>query len=241
MNSGIDSFHKILKDENRRRIILLIHEKKSICYVELMKALGITSTGKMNYHLKILGNLLSKNEAGQYTLTEKGDLASRLLLEFPEQNRQQLGLKPKWWRRFWIESSIVAVIVLIAILVACLLGYTGLEGAQQGITGIVSAIAVSYMITHILKEVLSKRAQLTVAKSVYVVGGALLGYGITFFGVGLLLSGFSKLLDKPLLGLFWNEGYMIFSFVVAPTIGAFIGYLIGKRRRFRTPNYVPDP
>jgi hypothetical protein len=88
MSSGIASLHKVLKDETRQKIILLLQEKGSLSYVDLMKALGITNTGKMNYHLKVLGNLLTKKENGQYALTEKGTLASRLLLEFPETARQ---------------------------------------------------------------------------------------------------------------------------------------------------------
>lgn len=240
MNSGIDSFHKILKDEHRRKIILLLHENESLSYMDMMNALGLTSTGKMNYHLKILGNLLSKNENGHYMLTEKGNIASRLLLEFPEENRQQLGLKPKWWRHFWIGNSVLVVIVLVALFASYYLGYTDMNGVQQAITGIVSAIAISYMITHILRDVISKRTQLAIAKSAYIGGGAILGYVIAFFGVGLVLNVLSSLLDKPLLGLILNTWYMIFSFVIAPTLGAVIGYLLGKRRRFRTPKYIPD-
>jgi len=92
MNSEIDLLHKILKDETRRRIILLLREKGSLSYMDLMKALGITNTGKTNYHLKVLDNLLSKMENGRYALTEKGILASQLLLEFPEKTTRQLRL-----------------------------------------------------------------------------------------------------------------------------------------------------
>jgi hypothetical protein len=65
MSSGIAALHNILRDETRRKIILLVHEKESISYVDLMKDLQIVSTGKMNYHLKVLNGLLSKNEEGQ--------------------------------------------------------------------------------------------------------------------------------------------------------------------------------
>lgn len=92
MNSGIDSLHKILKDENRRRIILLLREKGSLSYTDLMKALGITNTGKMNYHLKVLDNLLSKKDNRQYALTEEGMLAFQLLSEFPEKTTKQFRL-----------------------------------------------------------------------------------------------------------------------------------------------------
>lgn len=83
MSSGIASLHRILKDETRRRIVLLTKEKGHLSYVELMRALEITNTGKLNYHLRILGELLVKREDGQYTLSERGLLAARLLQEFP--------------------------------------------------------------------------------------------------------------------------------------------------------------
>jgi hypothetical protein len=83
MSSGIASLHRILKEETRRRVILLLQEKESLSYVELMNALAITNTGKINYHLKVLGELVMKRENGHYALSEKGKLAARLLLEFP--------------------------------------------------------------------------------------------------------------------------------------------------------------
>jgi DNA-binding transcriptional ArsR family regulator len=88
MNNGLASLHKVLKDEMRRRIVLLLNEKGSLSYTDLMKALEIDNTGRVNYHLKVLDDLVMKKEDGQYALTEKGKLASRLLLEFPEDNGQ---------------------------------------------------------------------------------------------------------------------------------------------------------
>ena len=49
-----------------------------------MSALEITSTGKLNYHLKMLNGLVEKNQDGLYLLTEKGKLAIRLMEEFCE-------------------------------------------------------------------------------------------------------------------------------------------------------------
>ena len=54
-----------------------------------MDTLGIVSTGTLNYHLKVLGDLLAKNEQEQYTLTERGKLAAKLLTEFPEESNSQ--------------------------------------------------------------------------------------------------------------------------------------------------------
>lgn len=84
MDVDVGDLYRVLKDETRRRIVLLLHEKGSLAYMDLMNFLEITNTGKMNYHLKVLGDLILKGEDGWYTLTEKGSLAAQLLLKFPE-------------------------------------------------------------------------------------------------------------------------------------------------------------
>jgi DNA-binding transcriptional ArsR family regulator len=100
MGSGIASLHKILKDKTRQKIVSLLNEKGSLCYTELMDATKTSSTGQLNYHLKVLGDLLTKNKAGQYLLTEKGKLASKLLLEFPEDENRL------YWQ--WIKVNLKA-------------------------------------------------------------------------------------------------------------------------------------
>lgn len=67
---------------------MLLNEKGSLGYTDLMVKLGISNTGRLNYHLKVLDDLVLKNDGGQYALSEKGKLASRLLLEFPEDTGQ---------------------------------------------------------------------------------------------------------------------------------------------------------
>lgn len=238
MSSGIASLHKILKDETRRKIVLLLNEKGSLSYTDLMNSLEIVSTGLLNYHLKVLGALLTKNGEGRYALTEKGKLASRLLLEFPEENR--MG-KPKWWRRFWIEALIFVVIVASVISAAYFFGYIGGNGVYQGIVSMVSAIGVAYMIQHILRDVLSKRSQLVIAETAYVAGGVVLGLGIAFFGGGVLLRALQDFTGEPLLyAIFWSNWYLVFALLIAPAIGGIAMYQFGKKRRFRTANYNPD-
>jgi hypothetical protein len=51
------------------------------------------STGKINYHLKALGDLITKNPTGQYALTEKGVLAAQFLLTFPEKKKEPRSLR----------------------------------------------------------------------------------------------------------------------------------------------------
>lgn len=74
--------------------MLVLLEKKELTYVDLMNIVEITNTGKLNYHLKILDDLVEKDEYGKYRLTEKGQLASQFLSKFPEKpaERSQLHL-----------------------------------------------------------------------------------------------------------------------------------------------------
>lgn len=52
-------------------------------YAELQDLLQITHTGKLNYHLKVLGDLLTKDEpSGKYRLSDKGRIAFELLSKF---------------------------------------------------------------------------------------------------------------------------------------------------------------
>lgn len=83
MSVDLPHLHAILKDRTRTRILELLEQRERLSYVELQNLLGITHTGKLNYHLKILGDLISKEEeTGQYTLSEKGRLAVTLLGKF---------------------------------------------------------------------------------------------------------------------------------------------------------------
>jgi len=84
MDMDLASLHKILKDPTRRNIVLHLSRRGQLAYMELMNLLEIANTGKFNYHLKVLGNLIEKGEDGKYRLTERGQLASQLLQKFPE-------------------------------------------------------------------------------------------------------------------------------------------------------------
>ena len=118
MTQGVASLHKILKDEKRRKIISLLQEKSSLSYSDLKDASGIASTGQMNYHLKILGDLLEKNQ-GQYVLSEKGKLAYRVLADFPQGPVEQAY---KWKR---LLAQIIAIVNSISLVVATLLFFIG--------------------------------------------------------------------------------------------------------------------
>ena len=93
MDVDFESLHRILKHSIRRRIVLELLEKHELSYMDLMNLTEVENTGKLNYHLKILGDLIVKNENGKYRLTEKGHLASQLLLKFPEKTFKPLPLR----------------------------------------------------------------------------------------------------------------------------------------------------
>jgi DNA-binding transcriptional ArsR family regulator len=72
----------ILSDKTRRTILIVLEQRKTLSYAELAKSLGITHTGKLNYHLKSLGDLITKDPDGKYTLSGKGELAIQVLNRF---------------------------------------------------------------------------------------------------------------------------------------------------------------
>jgi hypothetical protein len=80
-----------------------------------MDTLNIVSTGTLNYHLKVLGDLLTKDDVGRYALTEKGQVAVRVLKLYPAENDAQLRKRRQKW--FWIASG-VSQVVYFAVAVA---------------------------------------------------------------------------------------------------------------------------
>ena len=75
MSIDIAKLGKILNDETRLRILRIL-KSGSLSYVELMDALGITNTGLLNYHLKVLGDLVQKDGSdGKHLLSQKGAVA----------------------------------------------------------------------------------------------------------------------------------------------------------------------
>lgn len=85
------------------------------------------------------------------------------------------------------------------------------------------------------KKFFSKSA-LARHKLVYLIGGAVAGYCVSFFGGGLISIISVALFHGPGLGSF-NDGWPFFTTVifVAPVIGGYVGYLIGRRKKFKRP------
>ncbi|MCW4006393.1 MAG: hypothetical protein NWF04_07355 [Candidatus Bathyarchaeota archaeon] len=69
----------VLKHPIRRKTIIALSKTHSLSYTELMKQTQAANTGKLNYHLKILADLIEKDQNGKYHLTQKGQNAAQLL------------------------------------------------------------------------------------------------------------------------------------------------------------------
>ena len=105
------SLHKTLSDTTRRSILELLSEKQTLSYTEIMTLLQVTNTGRLNYHLKALGNLISKDDdEGKYRLTERGRLAVSLLRTFPER------VAPAERKLSVLKVTVAIVLILVGIL-----------------------------------------------------------------------------------------------------------------------------
>jgi hypothetical protein len=61
----------------------VLRQDGPMSYVDLLNTLKITNTGRLNYHLKVLGDLVKKDgQDGRYELSEKGVVALDLLDKF---------------------------------------------------------------------------------------------------------------------------------------------------------------
>ncbi|MCL2358879.1 MAG: helix-turn-helix domain-containing protein [Candidatus Bathyarchaeota archaeon] len=158
MSSGIESLNKILKDKTRRRIILVLTDREGLSYTELMETLRIGSTGTLNYHLKVLGDLLEKTDSGQYRLSEKGELASRFLTEFPEQGNT-LKTKRVWWRRFWIIGFVGPILWLLIALYLYFSGYIDAYRAAQSIFVVIFGILFTYFFYRMVRSNTKEQSQ----------------------------------------------------------------------------------
>jgi len=165
MNSGLDSLHKILKDETRRRIVLLLKERESLSYTDLMSHLKIVNTGTLNYHLKALDDLIVKGEKGQYLLSERGRLASKLLIEFSEQDGV-LQAKKKDWRRLWLVIVALNSAGLLLLLSLTSLGYLDLGGLARGIMGFISSTVCFYFFFRMVRPLNKKQVQRGQARTI---------------------------------------------------------------------------
>jgi hypothetical protein len=128
----ISQLHNVLRDSTRARILELLNERTSLSYVELQELLHISHTGKLNYHLKVLGDLLVKDEhTGRYSLGEKGTLAVALLSKF------QTVTSVKEARRSLVTGlmfiALIAVVISLSYITQYVPCFSSIEQTLYGI------------------------------------------------------------------------------------------------------------
>jgi hypothetical protein len=159
MKIGLASLHKILKDETRRKLVLLLNEKGTLSYTDLMKVLEISNTGRMNYHLKVLNGLILKRGDGQYVLSEKGKRACCLLLEFSEKDTKPSQMKSRWRRLFWTATGALIVLIISTNLVMYGIGMVSLKMLFQSFLDTSAVTFGLYMMHRIIMEVVSEKTR----------------------------------------------------------------------------------
>lgn len=83
MSVDLSKIYGILKDRTRSRILETLEKRGPLTYGGIQDQCGIAHTGTLNYHLKVLSDLVRKDdETGLYELTEKGKIATELLHKF---------------------------------------------------------------------------------------------------------------------------------------------------------------
>ncbi len=116
MKVELSGLHKILKDPTRREILKLLNDKGPLPYGELMVLAKVTNTGRFNYHLKVLGDLIEKLSDGRYSLTERGRLAVQMLDDFPERAVQTRDAKDNSKKLLIVAAILLAGVIAISIL-----------------------------------------------------------------------------------------------------------------------------
>jgi Predicted transcriptional regulator len=235
-NFGFNSLYKALKDETRKRIILALNENGSLTYTDLMQMLNIDSTGRLNYHIKVLNELIVKKENGEYHLTEKGRLASQLLCEFPETNQNSQTKV----RQFWITAGIAQVGFLLSVIALYYFNYVNSGGLIRGLIVAFFCMILTILLyrTKTVRVYSGSKTEHHALKIFYPMIGACLGGAIAFFS-GVVMSGISIFITKhPFFTGAYVNWFLVVAFVIAPVIGGLSGYLVGRKNNFKKPNWA---
>ena len=112
---GSDETFEAIAHSLRIKILKLLAERP-MGFSELKRELGIKSSGKLDFHLKKLENLITLNSDGKYTLTKEGYAALQAVTTIE---------KYGWQKRAYI-INIVAYTIVVAFTLSKIL----LEGAK---------------------------------------------------------------------------------------------------------------
>jgi hypothetical protein len=135
------------------------------------------------------------------------------------------------WRRQFLPLIIAFCAVLIVIQVSLyLLAYIELLTLFGGVLLPLLAIPISYTIWYIQTKYQQTKTVRLMNKIAFILGGACLAPAITLFGSAFIVLATGLPPPTSYLGR-WPS--LILILIVPPVVGAFIGYLIGRRRDYR--------
>ncbi len=243
MNPSTSALHKILKDKTRQKIILTLEEKGSLTYSQLLDAADVKSTGRLNYHLKILDDLVNKNESGKYALTEKGSLAFTLIRELDLKSQSQIEAEPS--KGFITEAIIVAVGYLGVVFAIYLLSMTTFTTFALNIAATISGVILLYFGEKARKKRSLQPAnrQMLRAKIAIMAFTAWEGAVVGFFLGGYLLAVLLQHYARQNIDLIasnqtvYNFFFWIGNPVIGVVIGGVVGYFIFKASRYSKNRY----
>jgi len=238
MSTGIETLPRILKDQTRRQAIILLSERGSLSYTELMGALGCVNTGSLNYHLKVLGDLLTKNDAGKYVLSDKGEIAFRLLKMFPDEDGQLLRKTRQ--KQFWTVAAVGQVVYFLSVLTLYYLNYLDFGRLVLYTVWFIVAVGLAYVGYRVHEKApasgsLEEKGRARVA---YPMVGEMVGLLAAFFAPTVIIL-LNRYMGGPDLAQAQGSGELwTFILVAAPLIGAVTGYFVGKKKDFTLPTWM---
>ncbi|RLF18936.1 MAG: hypothetical protein DRZ82_07385 [Thermoprotei archaeon] len=108
---GSDETFEAIAHPLRIKILKLLAERP-MGFSELKRELGIKSSGKLDFHLKKLENLIMLNSDGRYTLTKEGYAALQAIT-----TSEKYG----WQKRAYIISTVIYIVVVTYMLLKILM------------------------------------------------------------------------------------------------------------------------
>jgi DNA-binding transcriptional ArsR family regulator len=143
MNSDSAWMHKILRDDTRRKIIILLHDSNKLTYTDLLDALKIPDRGRLNYHLKSLEPLLTKQD-NTYTLNERGIQSWKILQEFSYAQKSRLATIIKYGR----NGVALGLVIIFFLSYYQYIGLPWLLGATVSLSVLTVVIVALVIVQH---------------------------------------------------------------------------------------------
>lgn len=213
-------FYKVLKDQTRQKILNFIGEKGSVSYTDILTLLDV-STGKLNYHLKILAPFILK-ENGSYSLNETGESAYMILMKF---DKDGTASRSSVYRSLaWLFLPLSVIILLASFPAGGLFGF-GRYGFASRLDISVEIIGIALMLVAVFFFYSSGNTRISLPEM------------ISILVMALPIGSFGAFFEAKLYGspIFHVSAYL-FSFL--SSIGAivffstFVSWTLYNRRRW---------